>query len=468
MRNSRLATVVVLLLALPAAAQMRPESLVFKPLLFSPSVPEVQKLPNGITLYLLEDHEVPIIHGFAIARGGSLWEPAGKEGLADIAGEVMRTGGAGRWTGEELDERLELLAGSVEAQYTAEYGTVSFSALCKDFREVLGLAVDVMRSPRFDESKIEVARSRKIDRYRRQFDTPATIADTVFKELLYGGDSPYAAYPTVAGVSSLTRPDLVEFHTSCWQPTNITLAVYGDFVLKEMMSLLKRTIGSWKGGDVPRRLPPPVGYEPAPGVYFVEKKALQQATIRMGHLGPRRNGPDHYALIPMNLILGTGSLSRFPRELISNRGLTYTAGCGVFEGLERGTVMASVQTDASNLTVALEVAREVLGGFPSSGITSDERKTALDWLESSLVFRFASPGGVLSQAVISRLQGFPETYWTTYLDRIRRVSEDDMLAAARRTIHPDRLVVLIVGDKERLGEQLKKLGDYKELPVPKS
>jgi len=469
MRSSRIATIVLFLCAVPAAAQMRPDSLVFKPLSFSPSVPSPQKLPNGITLYMLEDHEVPIIQGFVIVRGGSLWEPAGKEGLGDLAGEVMRTGGAGKWTGDQLDERLEFLAAAVECGYSGEYGTMSFSCLSENFPEVLGQAIDVMRSPRFEEGKIEEARSRMLDNVRRQFDYPGGIASTVFQGLLYGADSPYATYSTTASVSALTRQGLVDFHSSCWQPANLTLAVYGDFKEKDMKSLLKRTIGSWKGNKVPLRTAPPVEQEPAPGVYLVEKKGLKQATILLGHLGPRRNGPDHYSLIPMNQILGTGGFnSRFMRELRSNRGLTYGAMCGVFEGLERGAVRGMLQTDTSNVAGAVEAAREILRAFPSSRITAEERETTFNYIENSYVFRFGSPGRVLTQTIISKMQGFPDTYWTTYLDKIRRVTDEDMLSAAGRLIHPDHMVILIVGDKEQLAGQLEKLGGYKELPFPKS
>ncbi len=288
-------------------------------------------------------------------------------------------------------------------------------------------------------------------------------------ELLYGADSPYARFSTTASIKAITRQDLIDFHRTCWQPSNISLAIYGDFQTKEMIGLLDRTLGGWKSDVHLQPAPPAVTTEPRGGTYFIEKKGLQQATIILGHLGPARHGPDHYALIPMNYILGTGGFnSRLMRELRSNRGLTYGVDGGVSEGIIRGILDVEMTTSNENAALAVETARKLLADFGAGTIAPEERQVAFNYLENSFVFKFNSTGQVLSQTIVKKLQGYPETYWATYPDKIRGVTDDQMLAAARRYIHPDQLVVLIVGDKEKLAEQLKKLGRCTELPFPKT
>ncbi|HEY9831685.1 MAG TPA: pitrilysin family protein, partial [Stenomitos sp.] len=200
---------------------------------FAP-LPEIQlpkytryKLDNGMLVYLMEDHELPLVGGTAMIRTGERLEPADKVGLASLVGEVMRTGGTTEHTGDELNQLLEQRAASVETAIGSTSGSASFSALSEDLDTVFDLFAEVIKTPAFAQEKLDLAKKQKAGQIARRNDDPNGIAGREFQKLIYGKDSPYARTVEYQTINPISREDLVEFYQQYVHPENMILGIIG-------------------------------------------------------------------------------------------------------------------------------------------------------------------------------------------------------------------------------------------------
>jgi hypothetical protein len=211
-------------------------------------MPNVQKvtLANGMRLFLVEDHELPLISVSARIRTGSVYEPAEKIGLASITGTVMRTGGTTSKTGDELDEQLESIAASVETGIGLNSGSASMSVLKEDVDTGLAILADVLMNPAFSEDKILLAKIQRRSTIARRNDNVGAIASREFDKLIYGPDSVYARHTEYATIESITRDDLIDFHEKFYKPNNVMLGVLGDFDTKQMIKKIEKAFEKWQ------------------------------------------------------------------------------------------------------------------------------------------------------------------------------------------------------------------------------
>ncbi len=225
------ASVTVLAAASLAHAQVPAYKALKYPPLREIKIPNVATatLSNGIKLYLLEDHELPLLRGFALVRTGNLFDPKDKVGLATMTGMVMRSGGTHAKTGDQIDEQLENVAASVESHIEESYGQVSFSTLKKTTDEVLGLFHDIVTQPEFREDKIELAKTQLRSSISRRNDEASGIAQREFADILYGKNTPYGWQVEYETVDRIQRPDLQSFYQRYFFPANTIIAISGDF-----------------------------------------------------------------------------------------------------------------------------------------------------------------------------------------------------------------------------------------------
>ena len=215
---------------------------------FKPQQPKRIELPNGMVIFLQEDHELPLIDGTARIRGGSVNEPANKTGLIDIYGEVWRTGGTKSQTGDALDDFLEVRAAKVETGGGPDSTTISFDCLKGDLDDVFKAFLDVLRNPEFRADKIDIAQKEEQDGISRRNDDVGEIAQRESVKLAYGADNPYARMPEYATVAAITRQDLIDWHEKYVHPNNIILGITGDFDSAAMEARLRAAFESWPKG----------------------------------------------------------------------------------------------------------------------------------------------------------------------------------------------------------------------------
>ncbi|MFZ2149443.1 MAG: pitrilysin family protein, partial [Sedimentisphaerales bacterium] len=289
-------------------------------------IPEVEQLTlaNGMKLFLLEDHELPLIRISARIRVGSIYEPAEEIGLASITGSVMRTGGTTSKTGDEIDELLEQIAASVETGIGLNSGYASMSVLKGDIDTGLAILADVLMNPAFREDKILLAKIQHRTAIARRNDNVIAIAAREFDKLIYGPESIYARHTEYSTIENISRDDLVTFHKKFFCPNNMMLAVWGDFDTDEIIKKIEGAFKGWEKADIQLPTVPEVQYEFRPTVNVIRKDDVNQSNIYLGHIGGLQNDPDYFALILMNRVLGSGFTSRLFRNVRSREGLAYS------------------------------------------------------------------------------------------------------------------------------------------------
>ena len=278
-----------------------PRAMRFPTVNFNPPDADRVVLENGMIVYLLEDHELPLVTVNATLKTGSWLDPADKVGLAGLTGAVMRTGGSTAMSPEEVDEELEQLAANVSISFAKESGSASLDVLKKDLKRGMHIFADLLRRPAFEESRVDLAKLQALEGIRRRQDSPGSIVGREFAKLLYGATHPSARETTTRSIDSLTREDLVAFYQRTVHPNGIILGVTGDFDKTSLLALLREVFGDWEKGAVPDIAIPPVPETDfnAGAVRFVNKDT-SQTHLRVGHLTIKETDPDYVAVAIAN------------------------------------------------------------------------------------------------------------------------------------------------------------------------
>lgn len=444
-----------------------------KPMTYPPlnpfEIPQPQKitLDNGIRVYLLEDHTLPIVDVSVVAnRCGSYLEPPAKVGLARMTFEVMRTGGTTTKTGDQIDEELEAIGASVETSAGAVNASAHANALSEYAEQVLATLADILRHPVFDQDKIELAKTGLRSEISRRNDQPMQMAVREFTKLLYGAESPYARVPEYATVDAVTRQDMVLFHAAAVQPGNMQIGVVGDFKADEMLALLKKYLGDWPTATQELPAPPEINYVFAPTVNYAEKTDVNQSNILLGHIGGKMGDPDYPATIVMNGVLGGGFGSRLADNVRTRLGLAYTAmGNYTFQYTYPGIFFAYAATKSESTGKAI---REMIKQIKSMQVdppTATEMKLAKDGWLNSFVFNFESRAQVLGRMMTYDYYGFPLDYLQQLKAAVEKVTPRDVVEVAKRKLNPDNLQLLVVGKADDFDEPLANFGTVNTVDI---
>jgi zinc protease len=464
------AILLVVLLSLPAVSALGQKH--YKDLTYPPlgdiHIPEVERteLPNGMLLYLLEDHALPKVEGVALIRTGDRFEPADKTGLAGITGQVMRTGGTTERPGEEIDRLLENVGAMVETGIGSSVGSASIYALKEDLPMALEILADLLRNPAFPEDKIELAKVQERTAVSRRNDNVMGIASREFVKLLYGSDSPYARSTEYATIDNITKQDLVDFHARYFHPNEIALGLWGDFDSREVKSLVEKLFGDWERKKVDFPALPKVSTNWDASVNFISKDDVNQTNLRMGHLGGRRDDPDYFALRLMSQVLGGGFSSRLFRHIRTELGLAYTASASWGAGWDRpGTFFIFCNTKSESTMLAIEEIVKEVRKITEEPVTAEELRIAKEGILNSWVFNFDTTGELVQRMMTYDYYGYPQDFLAKFKDNLDKVTADDILKAAKKHVQPDKLVILAVGREADFDKPLSTLGDVNTIDI---
>lgn len=441
-----------------------PRTMTFPPLKFQIPKAERVQLKNGMVVYLLEDHELPIVNLTVYLNAGSIYEPADKVGLASLTGSVLRSGGTLATPPDKLDRELEFMASSIESSINADHASVSLSTLTRNLDRTLALFAEVMMQPAFDPSRVELARMQAIEGIRRQNDDPKAIANRELSRAVYPGH-PLSRIPTLATVKSITRQDMIDFQKRYFYPANTIFAVAGDFDRAKLLASLEQLFAGWQNrtSDFPAVALPKD--DPTPAVLHVQKD-VNQSVIRMGHLGIDKNNPDLYALKVMDFILGGGFTSRLTQEIRSNQGLAYNVDSYFETGRRfRGPFIAETETKSETTVKATTLMRSIIAGMTQAEVSDRELKLAKDSIINSFLFGFARSDAVVNQRARLEFYGYPDGYLENYRDNIARVTKADVLRVAKKYLHPDAMKLVVVGDDKKFDQPLSVFGTVREVPL---
>jgi zinc protease len=432
---------------------------------FKPQQPKRVQLSNGMVIFLQEDHELPLISASARIRGGSHNEPAAKVGLADIYGEVWRTGGTKTKTGDQLDDFLEVRAAKVETSGGPDSTNVGLNCLKGDFDDVFKVFVDLLQNPEFRADKLDLAQKQAYDSISRRNDDISGIARREAAKLAYGKDNPYAREAEYSTIAAVTRQDLLDWHKTYVHPNHMILGLSGDFDAKAMEAKLRAVFESWpKGGELPKD---DIQYHPAPpGYYLISKEDVNQSSIHMVGLGTTRNNPDYYAISVFNESFGGGFSSRLFNDIRTKRGLAYNVGGGVGTNFGHPGILQFVLGTKSQSTVeSIQALDEDIANLSKQSITDDEIKQAKDAILNAFIFRLDSPDKVLAERVTYEFYGYPSDWLDKFPAEIQKVTAADVNRVATKYVHRDQLTVLVVGNTKEFDKPLSSLGPVKEIDI---
>lgn len=447
-----------------------PRTMTFPALRYEIPKAERVVLGCGMPVYLLADPELPIVTVSAMVRAGSVFEPAAKAGLAGLTLGVMRSGGAGDLSPEQVDDELEFMASSVESGISSDMATVSLTSLTRNFDRTLRIFSDVLQHPAFNEKRVDIARKHLFEGLRRQNDDPKEIADREVIRAIYAGH-PLGVVPTFETARAITRQDMIAFHQRFFRTDNMVLAVAGDF---ERDSLIRELNALFAKPAAASALVVPAIPQPAqlfsPEVLYA-RKDVNQTVIRMGHLGITKDNPDIYAVRILDYILGGSFTSRLMMEVRTNQGLAYNVDSRFDVGRRyTGTFIAETETKAQTTGKVITLMEGIIGGMTKAPVTDAELKAAKEYIINSFMFGFTSPASIVTQRARLEFYGYPADYLENYRANIARVTAADVLAAARKYLRPDAFKLVVVGDSAHFDKPLSTLGTVRELdlkqPIP--
>jgi zinc protease len=468
--------------AAPAAAPAqgpRPEQYLgkFPPLDFKPPKPSDFRttLSNGLVVYIAEDHEIPWLDatlltpvaGGAAGGGGrrgmdgdafdapqrpgggggggtqSFLEPKDKLGLQNICGAVMRSGGTVTMTADQINERMEFLAGSVSP--------TSLSIHMRHADEALKIWMDILTNPAFPEERIRREKESLSAPLRNRNRNLTGVASTTWEKLIYGEGSPITAEVTEATIGNITRDDVVAWHRKYWGANNAVLVVAGDFKKEEMLKKLEATFGKWRNAESKAAPPWPkvTGLAAKPGVYMVQPLGAtpNQGIIRIGSLSLTQDDPDYPAVDLMNYTLGGGSFSSRITQVVRNdQGLAYTANASVGADLHfPGAFNAFTQTKNPTVVFATQLMMNEIERMYNGDVTEKDLQFAKSARLNAFPSLFSTVFGNVTNFARLEFDGRPMDYYETYLEKYRKVTLADVKRVAKKYLQPDKMVILVAG-----------------------
>jgi zinc protease len=419
-------------------------------------VAKVFKMGNGLSVYLIERHKLPLMSAALLITGGSAVNPPDKPGLASFTADML-TEGTTKMNSLDFAAAVEQLGASIGAQAGTDSSAVSLATLTKNEDGSMGLFADAALRPAFPADEVERVRVSRVTGLMQEKDRPLNTATRIIGHVLYG-DAPYGCPPdgTEASNKAITREELVGMWKKTYVPAGAALLLAGDLTEAQARGLAEKYFGEWQGENSV----PPVPATPAPpspGVYVADRPGAPQTVLLAVGLGAQRTTPDYLPLTVMNTVLGGLFSSRLNMNLREKHGYTYGArstfdfrrGVGPFWA---GGAMKTGDTAAA----AREILNE-LKKMKETEVSPDELKLAKDSYSQSLVGRFQTTGQLVLTFGALHVYGLPADYFEKLPPAIEAVTAADVHRAAEKYIDPAHMIVVAVGDRAKIEPELTKL-----------
>jgi zinc protease len=448
-----LLTVLAAGLVAGASAEQRPDRSAPPALGPAPSLtlPPVQKLtlPSGLPVWIVEQHEVPLVQVNLVVRSGSSADPDGRFGLASLTAAMIDEGAGGR-DALALADAFDMLGAQLTTTGSFDASAARLSVPVARLAEALPLLADVVMRPDFPAAELDRLREERLTQLLQARDDPSAIVQTAFPRLLFSPRHRYgtSAAGTEASVKALTVDDLRAFHAAHFRPDNAVLLVVGDITAAEVRPLLEKHFGAWRVGGT-QAVPAAVSEAAQPDrrqVYLVDKPGAAQSQVRIGWVGVPRETPDYFPILVMNTVLGGSFTSRLNTNLRETHGYAYGAGSAFDMRRAPGPFFAAagVQTDktAEALTeffVELNAIRAPL--------SAEEIDKARNYLALGFPRDFETTGDLARRLEELYVFDLPDDYFSQYVERVQAVTIEDVARVAKTHVQPERFIVVVVGDR---------------------
>ena len=408
---------------------------------------ERDTLNNGLIILTMEAHKIPVVEMRAYVRAGSVFDPAGKEGLASLVSQMLIRG-TEHHSYDEIVRSIESVGGVLTPFTSEDYGGMSGKALSKDLPELIDLMGECLTAPRFDSLELSRLKRETVSFIRAQCNDPFEVSEKGFRSLIFG-DHPLGHFPEGfdSSVAVVSGADIRDFYDEYYHPNNTFLVCVGDFSRNRLIALLNERLGQWDRGMLPDLLVD----DPIASGYNIAKiipMDISQAYILLGNLGPKYGAEDWHATRVMNYILGGGGLtSRISGTIREEKGLAYIA-YSYFRRFENGGYFtAEVQTKKENVTEAVQSLLDEIQGIQHE-ILPQELESVKKFYTGYLPLAYDTYREMVQIIAQIQIGGHGLDYLDRFESEINALEIDDLSAVAQKYLHPDRYYMLIVGDIE--------------------
>jgi zinc protease len=437
----------VSLVAQSAADRSKPPALAAPPQL---NLPDIQKrtLSNGVAVWLVESHEVPLVQVNLVLKAAGGDDPAGKFGLASLTAAMLDEG-AGSRSALELADAVEFLGANLATTSSFDASAVRLNAPVSRLKDALPLMADVVLRPTFPEAELNRLRQERLTALLQAKDDPASVAPQAFARIVFGPTHRYGTGigGTEATLKGFSVQDLKSYHASMYQPGNATLLVVGDVTADAIVPQLETQFGSWKGTNAPRK-PVPQAAQVAQGqITIVDMPGAQQSQIRIGWVGVPRSTPDYFTIEVLNTILGGSFTSRLNQNLREEHQYSYGASSRFDMRLSAGAFQAGAGVQTDKTSEALREFFNELNGILKP-VGAEELTKAKNYVALSFPSEFETSGDLSSKMEEMVVYGLPDRYFGQYIDNIQAVTAAMVQKAATTYIQPKRFAVVVVGDRK--------------------
>jgi len=450
MKNFKLALVGLLILA------------VFSNLVFASDIklPPYQKftLPNDLTLLVMENKKLPLVNFRLVLKAGSVYDPVGKEGLANLTAALIRKGTKTK-SFEQISEEIEFVGGSLSSGADLDYAYIGGEFLSKDLDLALNLLSDILLNPAFTQEEFDREKELTLAGLQEEKDDASTIANEAFYQFLYD-KNPYS-HPvdgTEGSVKNITRADVVSFYQKYFAPQHSILTLVGDFSSQAVKGKVEKALAGWQKSNTNlAKIAAPIKFK-GRKLLIVEKPDVTQTQIRIGNVSVPRNNPDYFPLTVANTILGGGFSSRLVNEIRVNQGLTYGVSSRFNMFKETGAYLISTFTKNQTTRKTIDVALAEVKKFREKGVTKEELEGAKNYLKGLFPMRLETPEALASQITNIEFYSLDPKFVETYRQNIDAVTLDDIKRVANKYFDYQDVVLVVVTNPKETRKDLEGLG----------
>lgn len=420
---------------------------------------ERSQLSNGMRVAVAHLPRLPLVTVLALVDAGASCDETGREGAASLTISTLGEGTT-RLDGATLTEKFESLGTGLMSSNDWDDATTHIAVTPERLESAISLLGEVIRSPAFAERDVARHKAQRLAELMQQQVEPRGLADDKFAEFLFVPGSRYALPEggSMASVRALDTAQLRALHVARYVPGATTLVFAGDVANARAVQLAERAFGEWNGAALPPAKVDDRVIDSGRRVHIVNKAGAPQSELRVGHGGVPRGHPDYFAIVVMNALLGGLFSSRINLNLRERNAYTYGAR-SAFEwrrGAGPFMVSTAVKTEVSEAAT-----REILieiGKMREEKVSADELSLATAYLDGVFPIRYETTNAVAEAIAIAQVYGLGDDYYTRYRERIRAVTADDVLRAAQSFLHPEKLLVVAVGDAAAIREPMEQLG----------
>lgn len=469
--------IIILLTCLTASAFTAKESpykIKYEPIEFEP--PEVKNheynLKNKATAFIVEDDKIPVFDIELVFKTGFLNDPKKMPGLCSITAAMITEGGTKNISSDSLNEILDYHAISLDSYCEDATTTISASSLNNKIDLVLKLLTEIISFPAFEKEKLNLLKKRRINSIKNRFDSPYNTINIISDYAVYGKNR-LTTLLTEENLNSIEQNNIFDHYKNYFGPQNLTIAVSGKFKSKDILKKLNKTIGKWKNTiDTNNISFDNFQIEPQNDNFFVEKD-INQAYIKLGLPLFTRPNKDYFPLILMNYVLGGAPFtSRLGKKIREHEGLAYSIRSSTYCGyFYKGNFSVSLQTKSESAPYAIKLIFNEIKDLLDNGNISDKeisdaKKSYIDAFPSS----FESGTAIAYAFLKNRIEGRPDDYFQTYRKRIKSVTKQEIIRAAKKHIDLNKLSICIAGKYEEINKgddihniELNDLGQFNKI-----